>query len=73
MAFDKEFKNIGDNEEKFYAKKIEDTIVSKLKAFYNVSVIWDTNNLLDKQDSPVDKGKDVFSELWENRIFIQGD
>lgn len=73
VAFDKEFKNIGDNEEKFYAKKIEDTIVSKLKAFYNVSVIWDTNNLLDKQDSPVDKGKDVFSELWENRIFIQGD
>ena len=70
VAFDKEYNNIGDNEEKYYAKKIEDTIASKLKAFYNVSVIWDTKGLLDRQDSPTDKGREVFSELWENRIFI---
>lgn len=70
LAFDKEYEKIGDNEEKFYAKKIQDTIVSKLKAFYNVSVLWDTKGLLDKQDSPTDKGKEVFDTLMKERISI---
>ena len=70
IAFDKEFYKIGDSLEKFYAEKIEKTIINKLKASYNVSVIWDTKDLLDYKDSPTDKGKDVWLELWDNRIRI---
>lgn len=70
IAFDKEFYKIGDPLEKFYAEKIEKTIINKLKASYNVSVIWDTKDLLDYKDSPTDKGKNVWLELWDSRIRI---
>ena len=70
IAFDKEFNNIGDESEKYYAKKIKDTVASKLKAYYSVSVLWDTKGLLDKQDSPTDKGKEVFDTLMKERISI---
>lgn len=70
IAFDKEFHEIGDPLERFYADKIEKTIINKLKASYNISVIWDTKDLLDYKDSPTDKGKDVWLELWDNRIRI---
>lgn len=68
IAFDKEFKEIGDPLERFYAQKIEETIANRLKAKYKVSVIWDTMNLLDYKDSPTDKGADVWQKLWDNRI-----
>src|SRR5699024_8377578 len=70
IAFDKEFHESGDPLERFYADKIEKTIINKLKASYNVSVIWDTKDLLEYKDSPTDKGKDVWLELWDNRIRI---
>ena len=70
VAFDKEFKNIGDNEEKFYAKKIEDTVANKLLPYFSVSVIWDKEGLLNEQDSPTDKGPEVFNTLWKNRISL---
>lgn len=70
IALDKEFEKVGDSEEKFFAKKIETTFYSKLSAFFNVSVIWDVNGLLDKKDSPTDKGLKTFYQLFTNRIFL---
>ena len=70
IAFDKEYDHIGEESEKYYAKKIMDTVASKLKAYYSVSVIWDTKGLLNKQDSPTDKGKEVFDTLMKERISI---
>lgn len=70
IALDKEYDKIGDPLEKYYAKKIKETIVNKLIARFNVSVLWDTEGLLDLKDSPTDKGSKVFYKLWKNRIPI---
>jgi len=39
-----------------------------LKRFTNVYVVYDRWGLLDDKDSPCDKGKEVFEELYERRI-----
>lgn len=39
----------------------------KLTMFTNVSIIIDYDNLLDKKDAPVDKGKDVWEVLYQNK------
>ena len=70
IATDKEFEDIGSRMEKFYAEKIKKTIADKLLPYYRVSVIWDTENLLELKDSPVDKGLTTWLKLWENRINI---
>ena len=33
--------------------------------------IWDMKNLLGHKDSPFDKGKEVFEELYRNRIKVR--
>jgi hypothetical protein len=48
-------------------QKIIDNIILKLRPYGEVNVIKDTNNLLDYKDSPSDKGKEVFVELYKNR------
>lgn len=45
----------------------EDHNIKKLKQFVNISYIWDKENRLDEKDSPVDKGKIVFTELLSER------
>lgn len=46
----------------------EDKNIQKLKKYVNVKYIWDKNNLTDEKDAPVDKGKEVFSELYKTRL-----
>ncbi|MDU8954157.1 MAG: hypothetical protein E7G37_10285, partial [Streptococcus sp.] len=70
IAVDKEFENIGDTLEKYYAEKVEKTIANKLKPYFSVSVVWDKNNLLDLKDSPTDKGKDIWLKLFRDRISL---
>ena len=41
-------------------------ILKELSRFTNVYYVLDTNEL-DKKDSPVDKGKDVWEVLFESR------
>ena len=43
----------------------------KLKQFVNVSYIYDGGGLLDEKDAPVDKGKEVFEELYAQRRRIR--
>lgn len=70
IAVDKEFEKIGDDLERYYAKKIEKTIANKIKPYKNVSVVWDKKGLLGMKDSPTDEGKDVWLELFRNRISL---
>ena len=47
--------------------------VNKLKMFTNVYVIVDKNNLLggaDEKNSPVDKGKEIWEKLYEEKLRI---
>ena len=70
VAIDKEFKQLGDEEEKYYAKKIEETILKKLNNMFHVSVIWDLENDLEAKMAPTDKGKETFMKLLNNRIIL---
>lgn len=59
IAFDKDvdFKKILDN-------------VSMLKRFANVFIVRDTKDLLEKKDSPVDKGKEIWEKLYYDKIRV---
>lgn len=70
IAMDKEYDEIGSEDEIFYAQRIRQVFHKKLAPFFRVSVLWDVNNLLEKQDSPTDKGLEVFQELYANRIYL---
>lgn len=70
IAMDKEFEEVGSKEEKFYKEKITNVFLNKLTPYFKVSIIWDTEGLLDLKDSPMDKGLEAFQRLWEKRIFI---
>ena len=69
IALDKEFELAGTKEEEIYLMKIQKTILKKLN-FCRVSLIWDVKGLLDKKDSPTDKGKQTFLELYKNRRYL---
>lgn len=68
IALDKEFETSGTREEMLYAMKVDKSLMNKLSLF-DVSVIWDYQGLLDKKDSPLDKGKEVFEKLYQGRIY----
>lgn len=60
-----------DNEEEPNSKKYLNklcTIGTKYKNYCNFSIVYDKNGLLDKKDSPVDKGEEVFKALLSRRI-----
>lgn len=47
---------------------LKDHNISRLSQFVSVYYIKDTGNLIGLKDSPVDKGKDVFLKLYEQRV-----
>lgn len=68
IAPDKEFSEIGSDEELFYQKKIRSTFLNKLHANFMCSVLWDEENLLEEKMSPTDAGKEIFEKLWQKKI-----
>lgn len=46
----------------------EDHNINRLKQFVKVEYIWDSANLLDEKDAPVDKGIEVWGKLYEGRL-----
>ena len=69
IALDKEYESVGNDEEKLYANRLRKTIANRLD-FCTVSILWDEKGLLNKKDSPLDKGKDVFIDLFINRKYL---
>jgi len=70
IALDKEFEEIGDDDEKFYAEKIKSVFLDKLSPYFKTSVIWDMKKRLDLKDSPTDKGYEPFKALLQERLFV---
>ncbi|MEG0908972.1 MAG: hypothetical protein RSH78_01260 [Bacilli bacterium] len=70
LALDKEYKVIGSLEERKYLDKLRKKIIDKLSPFFNISLMWDVNGLLQYKDSPSDKGREVFMNLFENRWLL---
>lgn len=69
VAFDKQFQEIGDFEFKKWVKKLKD-INKKYSSYVTISFMFDKYNLLGYKDSPIDKGKNVFLELYNRRFTI---
>lgn len=45
-----------------------DRNINKLKNYVNVEFLYDKDNLLGEKDSPVDKGFDVFTHIYDQRF-----
>ena len=69
IAFDNKFQELGDKEHQGWVKKLKD-INNKYSKFIKVSFVFDLKGRLGYKDSPIDKGPEVFLELFEERIFI---
>lgn len=69
IAFDKQFKELGDDEHKGWVKKLKE-INKKYSSFVKISFMFDKWNLLDYKDSPIDKGPEVFLELFKKRVIL---
>ena len=70
IAFDKEYTDWRTEQARKYREKIE-SICRKYSSQAIFYYIWDINNLLDEKDSPFDKGKEVFEELYKHRIRVR--
>lgn len=69
IAFDKQFKEIGDDEWKGWTKKLKE-IHKKYGNEIKISFLFDKWNLLGYKDSPIDCGKEIFLELFKRRVSL---
>lgn len=72
IAFDKQYQEFGDEEYFKWEKKLLG-IYQKYGNFIQIRFILDTENLLGYKDSPIDKGPDIFLELFNNRKEVKND
>ena len=71
IAFDRQYQQIGDIEYKNWINKLK-KISYKYSSFCNISFIFDTNNLLNYKDAPIDQGKEIFLQLFKERLDANG-
>lgn len=69
IAFDKQFKELNDDEHKRWVKKLKG-IHEKYSMYVQISFLFDKWNLLRYKDSPIDRGKEIFLELYNRRIML---
>lgn len=69
IAFDRQFKEIGDKEWEGLIKKLEN-INLKYSQFVTISFIFDKWEYLPYKASPLDMGGDIFMKLYKERIFL---
>ena len=67
VGLDRQFEQLDSDECKQWERKILEKFVKPLSPYTKVSVIWDDRNLLDYKDSPTDRGKTTFLELFNSR------
>lgn len=67
IALDKQYQTPGDDEFKKLVKNLKN-IHKKYGRYVNISYCFDKDNLLDYKDSPIDKSKEIFLDLYKNRI-----
>lgn len=69
VAFDKQFQTVGDEEWKAWTKKLKQ-IHQRFGKIVQISFMFDKWDLLGYKDSPIDKGKETFLELFKKRVRI---
>lgn len=69
ICFDKEYKNANSIKADKYRNKIY-KLIKPLVSKCNVDVVWDTEDLIKEKDSPIDRGKDTYLHLLDDRKHI---
>ncbi len=69
IAFDRQFKELGDKEFQHHTKSLQQ-LANKFNKYVKITCMFDKEGLLDYKSSPIDHGKDVFLELFKNRIYL---
>ena len=69
IAFDKQFKEIGDKEWKGWTKKLTE-INKKYSSIVQISFMFDKEDLLGYKDAPIDRGPEIFTQLFERRVML---
>ena len=69
IAFDRQFKEISDEEFKLLKNKLL-KLHNKYKNFVNISFIFDKKMITGYKDSPIDCGKNIFLQLFKERIIL---
>ena len=69
IALDKQYQKVGDREWERWVQKFYQ-IHNKYSNKVQMSYMFDFDKFLDYKDSPIDKGKEVFLELYKNRVFL---
>jgi hypothetical protein len=69
IAFDKQYKELGDKEHTGWVKKLKD-IDKKYSRYVKISFMFDKENILHYKSSPIDEGKEKFLELFEKRFSL---
>lgn len=69
IAFDKQFKAIGDAEWEKWIKKLY-YMDSRYNKFCQMSFMFDKEDTLGYKNSPIDEGKEKFLDLFKKRIYI---
>lgn len=67
VAFDRQFQEIGDEEFKHLTNNLT-KIHDRYKNYVDISFIFDKKMRTGYKDSPIDCGKDMFLQLWKERI-----
>ena len=69
VALDHDFTDLSSEVAQRQIKNLKQ-IHKKYGEFVNISFLWDKHNLLGYKDSPIDKDKNTFLELYKRRIFL---
>ena len=68
IAFDKQFKEVNDNEFKQWTKKLT-ALHNKYSKLVNISFIFDKKgDMLGYKDAPIDAGAEIFVKLFKERV-----
>lgn len=67
IAFDRQFQEPHDVEWEHWTKHLTN-LNDKFKNYINVSIIFDKNMITGYKDAPIDDGKEIFLQLWKERI-----
>ena len=70
IAFDKQFQKLGDDEHRAWVKKLK-AIDRKYREEVTISFMFDfEDKYLGYKDSPIDCGKEIFLQMFKERIFL---
>ena len=69
VAFDRQFQELGDKEHKHQITNYR-KLFNKYKNFVNISFINDRKMLTGYKDAPIDRGPEIFLQLFKERVIL---